>query len=294
VEAEVLDREEDDVKGLALLRLKVRSGMAKGVTALELGATTQLGGGEDVRVIGFPDGTAFWTVGSGVIARLEGRNLVFSGSVRSGNSGGPVIFNGQVIGLMTDVSGSSAYAARGEVIELYVNGIEPTRAATNRSIPHGPQSSRTPSTNDEQYNGVNQAVFLIVKTGQDDFYPLVGPPTVASKSAFESKTKIPGATYTWVYPKERVVSQLDYSDDRRKIEAAYYDVISKLRSGFSDWEFKEEPEGTSSGDAKYRKFKLRRQQKGSVIEVSYNLTTSEGNGYALFLTIWSPNNSWVW
>lgn len=125
LQAELLDREDDDTKGLALLRLKVSSALVTGIRALHLSYTSQLGGGEDVKVIGFPDGTAFWTVDRGSIARIEGRNLVFSGSIRGGNSGGPVILNGSVVGVVTDVTQAAAYAARGEVIEPYVNGIVP-------------------------------------------------------------------------------------------------------------------------------------------------------------------------
>lgn len=121
--AEVLDREDDDIKGLALLRLKVSGHLASGLTALKLSSTKHLSGGEDINVIGFPDSTAFWTVGRGSIARIEGRNLVFSGAIRGGNSGGPVILNGLVIGMVTDMRQSSTYATRGEAIEPYVNGI---------------------------------------------------------------------------------------------------------------------------------------------------------------------------
>jgi hypothetical protein len=125
LQAEILDREEDDIKGLALLRLTVSADVASKLTALKLTSTKQLDGGQDIKVIGFPDDTSFWTVGSGTIARLEGRNLVFSQAVRGGNSGGPVISNGLVVGMVTDVSQASAYAVPGEVLGTYVDGLVP-------------------------------------------------------------------------------------------------------------------------------------------------------------------------
>ena len=136
--AEVLDREDDDIKGLALLRSKVLPHAAPRMAALKLSSTKQFGGGEDIKIIGFPDGTPYWTVGSGNIARVEGRTLVFSGAVRGGNSGAPVIFNGLVIGSVTDIGQSSSYAARGEVIETYINGIVPNLISLH--IPNGEQS----------------------------------------------------------------------------------------------------------------------------------------------------------
>lgn len=141
VQAEVLDRENDDTKGLALLRMKVRS--TTGIMALRMSHTAQLSGGEDVKVIGFPDGIAFWTVGSGSIARIEGRNLVFSGPIRGGNSGGPVISNGLVIGIVTDVSQASAYATRGEAMEPYINGIVSNLIGLSK--PSADQSGESPA-----------------------------------------------------------------------------------------------------------------------------------------------------
>jgi S1-C subfamily serine protease len=123
--ATVIDMEGGDTKGLALLSLKADARILSGLHALRIGYTSQLGGGESVKVIGFPGSTSLWSVDSGSIKRLEGRNLVFSGAIREGNSGGPVIFNGQVVGLVTDTTQSDAYALRAENIVIYVNGIIP-------------------------------------------------------------------------------------------------------------------------------------------------------------------------
>lgn len=121
--AEVLDKEEDDNKGLALLLLKTNEQSASKLAALKMGNTTDLGNGESVKIIGFPGGTHLWTVDNGNVKRLEGRNLVLSGEIRGGNSGGPIILNQQAIGLVTDVSQPDAYAGRAEGIVTYVNGI---------------------------------------------------------------------------------------------------------------------------------------------------------------------------
>lgn len=128
--ATVLDREEDDNKGLALLLLKTNALTASKLIALKVANTSGLGNGEDVKIIGFPGGISFWTVDIGNVKRLEGRNLVLSGAIRGGNSGGPVILNQCAIGLVTDIiktdtSQSDAYAAGAEGIVQYVNGIVP-------------------------------------------------------------------------------------------------------------------------------------------------------------------------
>jgi hypothetical protein len=248
VEAEVLDREEDDVKGLAMLRLKVRSGGA-GVVALKLGPTTQLDGGEDVKVIGFPDGTAFWTVGTGSIARIEGRNLVFSGSVRSGNSGGPVILNGQVIGLVTDVSQSSAYATRGEVVELYINGIVPDSVSTGTTGTTRPDHSESP---DEFCRVINTAL----EASKKDFASFVGEASV-SENTFKSTVMLPGATSGWVRPPKGVTYGLDADEDKGKVESLFYNYVTKVRGCYPNWEEKE------NSDSTYRYHKFRKTWCGS-------------------------------
>lgn len=136
----MLDREDDDGKGLALLLVKSSYRSLSGVTSLKLGSTADLGNGEIVRVIGFPNGTNLWTVETGNIKRLQGRNLILSGVIREGESGGPVILNQEVIGLVTDVGQGDAYATRAENIITYVNGI------VRNLINLGPQNSNSAST----------------------------------------------------------------------------------------------------------------------------------------------------
>ena len=121
-----LDIEPDGVKGLALLLLRLNTPMPN-LTALTIGASSKVAG-ESVKVIGFP-GTDFWSVEPAGVKRIEGRNLVLSGSITGGNSGGPVILNGQAIGVVTDVvkddARTDSYATRAEVIAPYINGIVP-------------------------------------------------------------------------------------------------------------------------------------------------------------------------
>jgi hypothetical protein len=140
IQAELLDREEDETKGLALIRARVDSRLASTIIAVEFSPTSQLTGGEEVKIIGFPDGVAFWTVSTGTIGRIEGRSVVLSGTLRGGYSGAPVIRDGLVLGLMTDVTQSSSYASRAEVIAIYVNGI-----VTNliKSIPDSTRNDTT-------------------------------------------------------------------------------------------------------------------------------------------------------
>lgn len=123
-EATVLNREEDDLKGLALLVVRAKKEILASVATLELGASINLHGTEAVQTIGFPGGTRIWTSGTGNVKRFEGRSIVVSGDVKNGNSGGPVLLNGLVIGLVTDVmeSDQTFFAVLSESLSLYVRG----------------------------------------------------------------------------------------------------------------------------------------------------------------------------
>jgi hypothetical protein len=138
--ATVLDREEDDTKGFALIRFEIDGQAASKITHLDFSSTSELGNGESVRLIGFPGGTSLWTVDNSYIKRLDGRNLVLSGTIREGNSGGPVILNGRVIGLVTDIAQSDAYASRAENVVAYINGISKDLVAIS-------DPPKTPKTN---------------------------------------------------------------------------------------------------------------------------------------------------
>lgn len=266
--AEVLDREEDDTKGLALLRLKLLSTAATGIMTLKLGYTSNLNGGEDVKVIGFPDGTAFWTVNNGSVARIEGRNLVFSDAIRGGNSGGPVILNGVVIGMVTDVSQSSAYAARGETIETYANGI----VANLISIGGDVRRSDFCRTLNE-----------LLDASRTGFDSIVGEAVRSSEGTFLPKILLPGATNGYVVPPKNVYYYLLVDKDKGKVESLFYSYVAKVRGCSSNWEEKEDSDST------YRYRKYRRNAGEAVVAVYYNPVAQNSN-YYLTLDIAVPDS----
>jgi Trypsin-like peptidase domain len=266
--ASVIDREEDDTKGLALLLLKVPREMAPRVAALKISNTSELSGGEDVKIIGFPDGTTFWTVSSGSIARVEGRSLVFSGAIRGGNSGGPVILNGQVIGMVTDVEPTLAYADRGEDIVTYVNGIESNLIDTK-------SSGRDVSV--EGDNEFCQTLTKLLEASKSDFYSIVGDPSFFPNN-FIPKVMLPGAKGGYVVPKERVYNYLFIDKDKSKVESQFYAVVTKVRACLPKWEEKE----STFSSQRYHKF---RENNGTpVVNVYFDLDAFQGD-YTLTLSV---------
>lgn len=128
VKGKILNREDDEAKGLALIVVSTNVRSSSDLISLELAESAGVQGGEAGYVIGFPNGTSIPTITPASIARREGRNIVFSGGVNPGNSGGPLILAGKVIGLVTDVT-SLAYATPAESVIQYISGILPDFAA---------------------------------------------------------------------------------------------------------------------------------------------------------------------
>lgn len=105
----VLSMESNNEKGLAALLLK--GPLPFKIRSLYLDKETKLKGGESVTIIGFPTiaGTP-WAVTSGTIAGRKGGELTFSGPIEEGNSGGPLLIDGKVVGIITQMAGPFGYA----------------------------------------------------------------------------------------------------------------------------------------------------------------------------------------
>jgi hypothetical protein len=108
--ARVLGLEGGDPRGLAALL--VEGHLPDDLQALTLDQAASVNGGEPVTLIGFPrlEGT-LWTVTTGTISGRKGSALSFAGIADEGNSGGPVLFQGKVVGIVTEVGQKFNYAA---------------------------------------------------------------------------------------------------------------------------------------------------------------------------------------
>lgn len=100
--AEVINKEGGDPRGLALL--KVGGDLPDDVEILEWDTQTRFHGGEELHVIGFPQaGGNSWAVTRGTLSGFDGPILKFSGAVEEGNSGGPLLYQGKIIGVIVEI-----------------------------------------------------------------------------------------------------------------------------------------------------------------------------------------------
>jgi S1-C subfamily serine protease len=124
VPSEVLGVEGDDeVRGLALLVVRGRENLPKGLRALPLAETMRFSGGEDIIMIGFPGNAGPWNVVKGNISSRQGRDLYFSPPVDSGHSGGPILQNGKVVGIVAAAGRSSGRGVIARSVHDYVEGF---------------------------------------------------------------------------------------------------------------------------------------------------------------------------
>jgi S1-C subfamily serine protease len=117
VPAKLIQQEGDDPKGLAAL--VVQGNIPADVVVLKMNRGGLVRAGDLVTIIGFPNAGGPWAVTKGEIVGREAKSIVFSGAIEKGNSGGPLIHEGQVIGVVTDVQSLFSYAAP-TVIAQYV------------------------------------------------------------------------------------------------------------------------------------------------------------------------------
>ena len=117
--AKIVKKEGGDPRGLALL--KVGGDVPDDVQILSWDATTSVSGGEEIHLIGFPRiGGNAWAVTKGTLSGFDGPVLKFSGTVAEGNSGGPVLYQGRVIGVVMEVTGQFGNAKPAQIAKFTV------------------------------------------------------------------------------------------------------------------------------------------------------------------------------
>lgn len=291
VRGKVIKTEEGETNGLALLVVVGNKQQFSDLTALEIGDAQELKGSENVQVFGFPGGTAICTVTVGNIARHDGRFLVVSGNIWEGNSGGPVVFNGKVVGLITAIN-KLALAEQGESIRQYVLGSGLTLPATQ--IAQSPEAKPTPVPVDK----FCQALSRLVDAASDDFYGIIDP----EDDEFDSIIKLPDAVRKGtVFPKSIVRYTMAESKKKSVVEKNFYRLIFKIRNCFKrQWEERERTktkEGTYSGQdivpdnaEGHRYYYFRAPAKNLLVVLTYNLKTK--SIYSLSLAVDKDTSLW--
>ena len=119
--ARVLGLEGGNPAGLAALLVEGK--IPSDLVALPLDHAASVSGGEPITLIGFPRAEgSMWTVTTGTLSGRRGSALSFSGTADEGNSGGPVLFQGGVVGIVTQVGAKFNTAVPAVVARFALEG----------------------------------------------------------------------------------------------------------------------------------------------------------------------------
>jgi hypothetical protein len=119
--ARVLGLEGGNPAGLAALLVEGK--IPSDLVALSLDQTVSVSGGEPITLIGFPRAEgSMWTVTTGTLSGRRGSALSFSGTADEGNSGGPVLLQNKVVGIVTEVGAKFNTAVPAVVARFALDG----------------------------------------------------------------------------------------------------------------------------------------------------------------------------
>jgi TPR repeat protein len=138
--------------------LKAESPQQPMVLGLETSAMPRVG--DEVTTIGFPRTGGAWLLSRADLAGRDGADLILSGgAIDEGSSGGPVIKNGKVIGVVQGLQGKFAKAIPASVVVGTLDGWGVAIAADTAK----PASEDAKDTADAQIGSIDYSNFAQVK-----------------------------------------------------------------------------------------------------------------------------------
>ena len=102
VRAKVVHQQYTDSRGLALLKVAADAARSADAEALSWSKTGAPAKGQEVLLIGHPRTVGAWSWLYGRVAGREGETLKLQASVDEGSSGGPVLHDGSVVGIVVE------------------------------------------------------------------------------------------------------------------------------------------------------------------------------------------------
>ena len=131
--AKVIGMEGGDRLGLAVLSI---SGEIPGdVLVLKMNPSVPVRAGDPVSTIGFPNDGGPWAVSKGEIIGRKGKVITFSGAIEEGNSGGPLLKQGEVIGVVAEARPPFAAGVPSVIAQYFLESWGVTVAVRLRSEP---------------------------------------------------------------------------------------------------------------------------------------------------------------
>jgi len=159
-----------DVGGLALLVVRGKAHIPQGIKPLTFpDVPVSISGKEKVTIIGHPGGRKAWAVRTGTVEARKGRDITFHPSVTKRFSGGPILMNGQVIGIVMAKMPKFGLGLIYQSVQLYVEGSGVKPGVKLRPVPP-PEPPKLVTKDDpptpKKITGEDGAAMVLVPAGK--------------------------------------------------------------------------------------------------------------------------------
>jgi hypothetical protein len=133
VKAEIVKLEGADPKGVGLLAVRGRDKIPANLNALPFETDADPEGADEVVIIGFGQGQGDWAVLKAQVVSVDGRDVKIDGRIEEGNSGGPVLKDGKVVGLITSSQRGLGLATPAQFVKFVLRswGVDVTRVGVS-------------------------------------------------------------------------------------------------------------------------------------------------------------------
>ena len=248
----------DDLRGLALVVVRGKAQIPDGVTSLSFGTSVELvSGGEEALVIGHSGGGGNWAVLKRNISNRVGRDISFDPEVASRFSGGPIIVQNRVVGIVMSNRDGFGLGITHKSVLNYMEGfgvvpsafpiVEENKSSSTAKPLAPPVQVKPPSTTPSQSlpqtkTGKDEAPMVLVPAGE--FWMGSDPDEVCE---WDSTVK-----YDICLPE----TNADYTPRHQvKIDAFYLDAHETTVEQFGN--FVSETKYTSTAQSKGEQFAVR-------------------------------------
>jgi hypothetical protein len=135
VKADIIKLQPDKRDGLGLLAVRGKDNLPADLTPLPIDIDPKIASGDALHTIGFGAGQGEWAVVPASILAIDGSDLKLDGRFKSGNSGGPVLKDGKVVGILTDEQDGVGLASLASIVRIVLHGwgVDPPVPVANQN-----------------------------------------------------------------------------------------------------------------------------------------------------------------
>ena len=122
VKADIIKLQPDKRDGLGLLAVRGKDNLPADLRPLSIAVDPNIASGDALHTIGFGAGQGEWAVVPASVLAIDGSDLKLDGRFKSGNSGGPVLKDGKVVGILTDEQDGVGLASLASIVRIVLRG----------------------------------------------------------------------------------------------------------------------------------------------------------------------------